>query len=501
MKKPHFKLKTQHGSMTFKPEDLTAHIAVSRQFAHGFNGWLPNPDPILRKMGKQISVYRELLRDPLVGSLVRRRKAAVARLDWQLTGDNVPENVRQFVENWLVETDVYRLIKDILNAPLFGYQPIEVVWAQDTQWLPSDISAKPQEWFGFDSDGLLVYTQNGLKQEPLPPYKFLCPTHEADYLNPYGLGDLGLVFWLVTFKRGGLKFWVQFTEKYGAPWLIGKEPRSNTPDDTEKLLDALEALSANSVGTIPNDSSVEIHEAGGKSSSVDAYDKLIRYCGSEINIALLGQDQTTAQETNHASATAGLEVADDIRDGDSRIVESTFNQLIAWVVELNFGDVPAPKFELFENEEAGTKERADRDKTLSDSGVKFTPQYWKRTYGLEDGDIVEQAENPPMPSENERSEFLRGKKPSAEFAEHNHTDAGLIIDTLAPDTGRLNAQGQALTAALVAEIQKGETEDNILDRLAEAFPNMDDSALQNELARVIFLSELVGRIEARGELA
>lgn len=486
MKKPHFKLKTQYGNMTFKPEDLTAHIAVSRQFLGGFGGWLPNPDPILRKMGKQISVYRELLRDPLVGSLVRRRKAAVARLDWQLTGDDVPEHVREFVENWLAATDVYRLIKDMLNAPLYGYQPIEVVWTQDTQWLPSEIVAKPQEWFGFDADGLLVYTQNGLKQERLPPYKFLCPTHEADYLNPYGLGDLGLVFWLVTFKRGGLKFWVQFTEKYGAPWLIGKEPRSNTPDDTEKLLDALEALSANSVGTIPNDSSVEIHEAGGKSSSVDAYDKLIRYCRSEINIALLGQDQTTDKDTNHASAAAGLEVAADIRDSDSRIVESTFNQLIAWVVELNFGNVPAPKFELFENEESGTKERAERDKTLADSGVTFTPKYWKRTYGLEDGDIVEQTENTPMPS--------------ADFAEHDDTDAGLIIDTLAPDAGRLNTQGQALTAALVTEIQKGETEDNILDRLAEAFPNMDDADLQNELARVIFLSELVGRIEAHGEL-
>ena len=92
--------------------------------------------------------------------------------------------------------------------------------------------------------------------------------YEDDYLNPYGLGDLGLVFWLVTFKRGGMKFWVSFTEKYGAPWLIGKEPRSNTHSDTEKLLDALEALISNSVGTIPNDSSVEIHEASGKSSSV-----------------------------------------------------------------------------------------------------------------------------------------------------------------------------------------------------------------------------------------
>lgn len=490
MKKPHFKLKTNHGNITFKPDDLTGHIAVSRQFLGGFGGWLPNPDPILRKMGKQIYVYRELLRDELVGSFVRRRKAAVARLDWKLSGDEVEDRVLDFVENWLAaDVDVYKICKDIMNASFFGYQPIEIIWQKGSQWLPSEIVAKPQEWFGFNDDRELVFTENGLSQEPLPPYKFLCPRHEDDYLNPYGLGDLGLVFWLVTFKRGGMKFWVSFTEKYGAPWLIGKEPRSNTHSDTEKLLDALEALISNSVGTIPNDSSVEIHEASGKSSSVDAFDKLLKECKSGINIALLGQDQTTDKETNHASASAGLEIADDIRDGDRRIVEAAFNELIEWVVELNFGDVVCPKFELFENEEAGTKERAERDSMLSGAGVKFTPQYWKRTYGLEDGDIVE--EDAIIPT-------------AADFAEGwdgTETDAGLILDTLAPNAGRLNQQGHDLTALLVQDLQRGETEDNILDRLAEQFPNMDDTALQNELARVIFLSGLVGRIEAAQEMS
>nr|DAU16886.1 MAG TPA: Protein of unknown function (DUF935) [Caudoviricetes sp.] len=43
--------------------------------------------------------------------------------------------------------------------------------------------------------------------------------------------------------------------------------------------------------------------------------------------------------------------------------------------------------------------------------------------------------------------------------------------------------------------------EQLLDSLTAAYPNLDDTALQNELARLIFLSELVGRIEARQELA
>ena len=360
--KPHIKLKTPHGTIAPTTEQLSSQIAVLSRFGmSGFGGWLPNPDPILRKMGRQIDVYRELLRDPLVGGQVRRRKATVARLQWRLDGDDVPQNVRDTIQAALESHDLDRLIKDILNATLFGYQPLEIIWQRGSLWLPERIIAKPPEWFGFDDDAQLYFHQNGATAEPLPAYKFLCPTQEASYANPYGLGDLGLVFWAVTFKRAGLKFWAEFTQKYGSPWLIGKEPRSNTDADTNKLLDALEALVGNAVGTIPNDSSVEIHEASGKAASVDAYDKLIRYCRSEINIALLGQDQTTEANTNHASATAGLEITDDIRDSDSRLVAAAINQLIDWICELNFGDVARPKFVLYEAEEYGSTELAQRD--------------------------------------------------------------------------------------------------------------------------------------------
>lgn len=387
--KPHIKLKLPHGTIAPTPEQLSSQIAVSARFGlHGFNGWLPNPDPILRKMGRHIDVYRELLRDPLVGGQVRRRKASVARLEWRLDGDDVPQNVRDTVQAAFENLDIFNLIKDMLNATLFGYQPIEIVWQRDKLWLPEKIIAKPQEWFGFNEDGEMYFIERGFNHDALPAYKFLCPKQEAGYDNPYGLGDLGLVFWAVTFKRAGLKFWAEFTQKYGSPWLIGKEPRSNTQSDTDKLLDALETLHGNAVGTIPNDSSVEIHEATGKAASVEAYDKLIRYCRSEINIALLGQDQTTEANTNHASASAGLAVTEDIRDSDSRMVEATFNQLIDWICELNFGDVPRPRFVLHEAEEYGSTELSQRDLNLYQLGARFSNDYFKRAYGLRDDDLL-----------------------------------------------------------------------------------------------------------------
>ena len=60
---------------------------------------------------------------------------------------------------------------------------------------------------------------------------------------------------------------------------------------------------------IPNDSSVEIHEASGKASSIDAYDKLIRYCRSEISIALLGQCAFSADSAAGYAYRSGIQLA------------------------------------------------------------------------------------------------------------------------------------------------------------------------------------------------
>ncbi|MDG4924380.1 DUF935 domain-containing protein, partial [Glaesserella parasuis] len=71
-------------------KDLISEIATrARSFDHWATGYhLPNPDPILKKMGKDIAVYRELLSDGQVRSGVRRRKAAIKGLEWRITTTN-----------------------------------------------------------------------------------------------------------------------------------------------------------------------------------------------------------------------------------------------------------------------------------------------------------------------------------------------------------------------------------------------------------------------------
>ena len=379
--------------MTPKKQDLIRVIA-SRANAidyWAFMHYLPNPDPVLKKMGKDISAYREILSDSHVGGCVRRRKAAIKGLEWRITptGNEKTDEILTALFNRL---PMSQIISEILDATLFGYQALEVMWeSENGLLLPTAIVGKTQEWFVFDEENQLkLRTKENINGEELPPYRMLLATQNATYINPYGLGDLSLCFWAATFKKGGFKFWLEFMEKYGSPWLVGKHPRQAQIHEIDELLDSMEKMLGTAVAAIPEDSSIDLKESASKGASSQVFDDFLRYCKSEIAIALLGQNQTTEAEANRASATAGLEVTRDIRNDDASLVEGVFNQLLAWICELNFSVDTLPTFELFEQESID-KLQAERDKILTEIGVSFTEQYIHRTYGFEDGDIIMQA--------------------------------------------------------------------------------------------------------------
>lgn len=376
--------------MTTKKQDLIGVIATRAKAIDfwSFMHYLPNPDPVLKKMGRDISVYREILSDSHVGGCVRRRKAAIKGLEWRITPTG-NEKTDEILAALFDRLPVNQIINQILDAALFGYQALEVMWTSENGLLlPTEVVGKPQEWFVFDEDNrLMLRTKENRNGDIVPEKKFLLATQQADYMNPYGRADLAMCFWAATFKKGGFKFWLEFAEKYGSPWLVGKYPRNANAHEIDELLDSMEKMLGTAVAAIPDDSSIDMLESGSKGGSSQVFDDFLRYCKSEIAIALLGQNQTTEAEANRASATAGLEVTRDIRDDDASMVEGVFNQLLAWICELNFNVDTLPTFELYEQESID-KLQAERDELLAGLGVQFTEQYIMRTYGFEEGDIV-----------------------------------------------------------------------------------------------------------------
>ena len=467
---------------------LSEQIATrDRSMDMSFGFILPNPDPILKRQGKDIAVYRDMRSRASVGGPIRRRKAAVKALEWRVERGKASARVTRLANDVLATYDMDTLLNEITNAVLFGYQPLELVWGPfNGAAAPLQVIGKPQEWFFFDNAAQLRFRsrQQPLQGEELEPRKFLLARQEASYDNPYGFADLSMCFWADTFMRGGLKFWVTFTEKYGTPWLVGKQPRGTPGSEVNNLLDKLEAMVQDAVAAIPDDSSIDILESGDKGASADLYERLLMYCRSEINIALLGQNQSTESNSNRASATAGLEVAKTIRDGDAALVMATMNQLLRWLTDLHDGEqAPAPTFVLFEEEDVNTQQ-AVRDETLTKAGLKFTKQYWKRVYRLQDGDIEEAPAGPSMPTAPATAaavpvEFVEGSAPAV------------------ASTGELGAAAAPIVMAWVRDLRalvEAHSEPQALqDALLEAYSELPTDELTEVMALAFELAHLQGR--------
>lgn len=373
---------------------MTGQIATRLQAGDitSFFGLLPNPDPVLKAMGKDLKAYRSLLADPLVMGARRRRMSAVLSMERGFHPEKskrTPKHVLQACEVMFATLDIQRLVRDWLDGAFFGYRVSEVMWEIDRAGImPVDVITKPNEWFSFEPENsaLRFRPPSALNGVAVPDRKFIVVGKMRSWDNPYGEPDLAACFWPVTFKRAGFKFWMTFTEKYGMPWAVGKLPRQAPQADVDALADKLDAMVRDAVAVVPDDASVELINVKGEFNA-ELYERLMMYCRSEISVALLGNNQSVELDSNKASATAAQSVEAALRDDDAEMVAAGLNQLARWICEVNFPGAVPPVYALWEQEEIDEL-RATRDEKLVRAGANFSNEYWKRTYKLEDGDLA-----------------------------------------------------------------------------------------------------------------
>ncbi|MEI8390073.1 MAG: DUF935 family protein [bacterium] len=460
---------------------------------------LPDPDPVLKKQGKDIRIYKELLCDPHVWACVQSRKSGVLSLEWELNRGKDKTQQSQLIEDFFKSIDLHSLISEILSASLFGFQPLEVIWQKQGDLIfPSEIKAKPPEWFCFDDDNKLKFrTKDNYYGEELPERKFLCPQSNPSYENPYGERTLSRVFWPVAFKKGGLKFWVIFTEKYGMPFLIGKHPRGTSKEDTDNLADILEVMVQDAIAVIPDDSSIEIMEAA-KGSSADVFEKLIDKMNAEISKAILGQTLTTelGKTGSFAASKTHMDVRKDIIDADKKLVERTLNQLIQWIYKINFSEKDIPLFEMYEEEDVDLT-LSQRDKTLSETGVKFTKEYFMKTYGFDKEDI----EVPEVGVQTHSSTIQteppvdKAKPIFSEFKQEQFPDQKAVDDFIESFSDKeLQNQAETILKPILKLIQEGNSYEEVYEKLSEK--GLKTTQIEKILQKVFFISEVWGRLSA-----
>lgn len=461
---------------------------------------LPNPDPVLAKLGKRISAYDDLLYDAQVRSCMSSRKAGVSKLKFELEGKDADPKIIDFIQKTFDRFNYHKLFRKILGCVAYGYQPIEIDWeVREGRIVPAKMEAKPVEWFCFGEKNELRFLsrKHPVTGEELPPMKFVCPTNDETYKNPYGTSVLSLCFWPAMFKKGNFKFWVAFTEKYGSPWLVGKYAPGTSNENQNILADQLENMVQDAIAVVPDTSKIEIIEASGKGASADIFDKLKDACNADISKAILGQTLTTELSSTGSLAAAQThnEVRKDIILSDARIIEETLNQIVRWIVDQNFGkDVVSPAFRFSEPEEVN-KQLAERDTLLSGIGVRFTPKYIQRAYNLGEKDftIVEPQQSLFSAAQPQTLSIA----PDIIRANYSGGRPGLkdLLDRAASRAFPPELQQKIMEGILKPVfdlIEKGESLEDIYEKLGELLPELNTDELEDVLERACAAADMYG---------
>lgn len=459
-------------------------------------GWLnvlPDPDPVLRKRGDESSILADLNADDQVTTATLSRKNRVLNcphftfragaLDGEPATPEAEELYRRFTRD-LERTNLRTIISGILDAPFYGFTPLELVWRRGENWWHLvDVVARPPHWFGFDktNNPVFIGTYGGVCAEPrpLPAGKFVIVQHHATYDNPYGLRLLSRCLWPVAFKRGGLQFYARFIERHGMPWIVGEAPAQAERGEKRAMAADLARMVQDAVAVIPQGAKVQFLTAGQTQNAL--HEAYLSRQDRAISKILMGQTLTVEMEGKNSQAAAEThkDVADDLADADKAMVTDAWNE-IAWLyAQVNAGaGILAPLAAYEEPENLNT--RAELDEKLTKIGVVFTVEHFKENYGLKDSEFT------VRPAEE------RTQGPGANFAAPAEAPTLAVKAQRNLDAAIKKMLPDALktSAGFVTEVEKAINEANSFDELELALvellaPSMQPDALERLLARAM----------------
>lgn len=500
-----------------KPE-LKNEIATTRDgrdITRGFVDALPllaNTDRLLAlKGGGDLLIYQEVMRDEQVKACFGQRVRAVIARPWEVRpgGDKrLDKQAAQFIEAQLKAINFDAITEKMLAGVFYGYAVAEPMYAVEGDKIVLDttrggIKVRDRRRFGFAPDmSLRLKTMSTPLGEALPEKKFWHFATGSDHDDePYGLGLAHWLYWPVFFKRSGVKFWLIFLEKFGSPTAMGTYQPGTSKEDQDKLLSALQSIQTDSAIIFPEGMTAALLEAtrGGTADYTSLFDRM----DAAIARVTLGQTAST-QGTPGKLGNDELQgdVRDDIVKADADLICMSLNStVIKWLTEWNFPGAALPQVWRMCEDAEDLDTLSKRDEQISKLGFKPTLKYIHDTYG---GEWVETT--PPVsgtPPAEGNSPSLKGWQAQPDGVVAEFAEGEQFSDQIALEAAIDQLPGMAIDAALhktlkavVQELTAGASADEALATLAEAYPDMDSAALEEQLARAFFVADLWGQLNA-----
>ncbi|MFN3730147.1 MAG: DUF935 family protein [Fimbriimonadaceae bacterium] len=181
----------------------------------------------------------------------------------------------------------------------------------------------------------------------VPRDRFVIYLYRPSYRRLKGMSDLEAAHPHWRAKTGLLDAWRLHLERFASPTVLGQYQRGLPAEEQAAILAALRDLHRNTAVVYPDEIRVDLLGGGKESSS--GFIEAIEFHNREMARAILGQTLTTDEGRRIGSLALGrvhLQILLLQLDALRRELEDGVmtEQVIKPLVQLNFGDVPVPRF-------------------------------------------------------------------------------------------------------------------------------------------------------------
>ena len=478
-------------------------------------------------------------RDPHLSAEMSKRKMALLNVDWDIVPSRNATAAEKASAEWVKEVikdgvdDFEDLILACMDGVGHGFSAIELQWRQDgREWLPSFLP-RPQEWFRLSQDRTALRLRDtSADGAALLPFGWVLHQHgkaKTGYLGR--LGMYRVLSWPFLYKSYAIGDFAEFLETYGLPIIVGKYFAGASEAEKASLMRAVTALGHDARAIMPADMTLEVQKITGGATGGGSHLDMIDWADKSQSKCVLGAT-LTSQADGKSSTNALGKVHDgvrhDILESDARQVAGTITrELVYPLLALNRGGIESmrrcPRMVFDVSEPEDLREYAEALPKLAP--LFRIPAPWARERlhipEPEDGEEVLGESSASVPAEvpavagamPEAAPELPAKqavKPpatpataamSAARGVEQAWSAGDIAAQAAIDAAlATNVDWQTLTGPmfkpLLAALNGGLAPEEILGRMADWYPQMDDDRLVELLSRALFVADCWGQLSA-----
>lgn len=472
-------------------------------------------------------------RDGHIFSEMTKRKQAVNSLPWGIKPPKNPSDqekkIAEEVYEWVDDIEDFEMVLfDAMDAVGHSYACQQIKWQQlGTLWLPERFQhVLPRNFMTPQhAPNELRLNDGSLDGAEFWPFGWFIHRHKAKsgYISRSGL--YRVLAWPFLFKNYGVRDVMEFLETYGLPSKIGHYPSGATAEEKMTLLRAVMSIGRNAGGIIPQGMAIDFEDA--TDGSTDNHMTLIKWCEQTQSKVIVGGtllSQADGKTSTHAQSKTHENQFEVIVKSDAKQLARSLNDgLITALMQLNYPNIAPdryPKFWFDTNDTENLDSFSNALDKLVDTGMKIPLQWAHERAGIplpaDDNEEILQKIQPvsTTPPQAIQPQVAGNHFQYAGYPYMNLAALNQVIDGLHPaevvalraqtlldsqiqsqlTNEHLQQRSEQLLSDLIAKLSQNNDIEGALAMLAEMSPDKDLQGLQDDLEKLIFASDVLGRL-------